>query len=74
MSPSSPPPRADFDDETVARPSTRRPKGPTIALVVSGSIAAYKAVEIARLLVKEGVRVVPVLTRGARSTSSARRR
>ncbi|HEY4120484.1 MAG TPA: bifunctional phosphopantothenoylcysteine decarboxylase/phosphopantothenate--cysteine ligase CoaBC [Byssovorax sp.] len=65
MSPSSPPPRTDFDDETLARPSHRRAKGPTVVLVVSGSIAAYKAVEVARLLVKEGVRVVPVLTRGA---------
>jgi len=32
---------------------------------VSGSIAAYKAVEVARLLVKAGVRVVPVMTRSA---------
>jgi phosphopantothenoylcysteine decarboxylase/phosphopantothenate--cysteine ligase len=33
---------------------------------VSGSIAAYKAVEVARLLVKGGARVVPVMTRGAK--------
>jgi len=38
---------------------------PTIALAVSGSIAAYKAVEVARLLVKGGARVVPVMTRAA---------
>lgn len=42
-----------------------RPR-PTIALAVSGSIAAYKAVEVARLLIKGGARVIPVMTRGAR--------
>lgn len=35
-------------------------------LAVSGSIAAYKAVEVARLLKKAGARVVPVLTRSAK--------
>lgn len=62
-----PPARAEaqapeaFDDETI----TRAPVGhrPTIALAVSGSIAAYKAVEVARLLVKRGARVLPVMTR-----------
>src|SRR5262245_35854572 len=39
---------------------------PTIALAISGSIAAYKAVEVARLLVKRGARVIPVMTRSAR--------
>jgi phosphopantothenoylcysteine decarboxylase/phosphopantothenate--cysteine ligase len=38
---------------------------PTIALAVSGSIAAYKAIEVARLLVQRGARVLPVMTRGA---------
>jgi phosphopantothenoylcysteine decarboxylase / phosphopantothenate---cysteine ligase len=37
-----------------------------VALAVSGSIAAYKAAEVVRLLVKEGVRVLPVMTRSAR--------
>ncbi len=37
----------------------------TVALCVSGSIAAYKAVEVARLLVKAGVRVLPVFTESA---------
>ncbi|AKT37106.1 bifunctional phosphopantothenoylcysteine decarboxylase/phosphopantothenate--cysteine ligase CoaBC [Chondromyces crocatus] len=38
---------------------------PTVALAVSGSIAAYKAVEVARLLIKERARVIPVMTRSA---------
>jgi phosphopantothenoylcysteine decarboxylase/phosphopantothenate--cysteine ligase len=38
---------------------------PTIALAVSGSIAAYKAAEVARLLVKGGARVIPVMTHSA---------
>lgn len=37
----------------------------TVALCVSGSIAAYKAVEVARLLKKAGARVLPVLTESA---------
>ena len=37
----------------------------TIALAVTGSIAAYKAVEVARRLMDEGLAVVPVMTRGA---------
>ena len=39
--------------------------GRTIALCVTGSIAAYKAVEVARLCIKAGARVVPVMTRSA---------
>ena len=39
---------------------------PTIVLAVSGSIAAYKAVEVARLLKKNGARVLPLLTRAAK--------
>lgn len=38
---------------------------PTVALAVSGSIAAYKAAEVARLLVKAGARVLPLMTRSA---------
>jgi len=41
-------------------------KGRTIALCVTGSIASYKAVELARLLVTAGARVVPVMTVSAR--------
>jgi len=41
------------------------PGPPTIALAVSGSIAAYKAVEVARLLRKAGARVIPLMTRSA---------
>ncbi len=39
----------------------------TIALAVTGSIAAYKAIEVARLLIKGGHRVLPMMT-----TSGAR--
>lgn len=38
---------------------------PTVVLCVTGSIAAYKAAEIARGLITAGVRVVPVMTRSA---------
>jgi phosphopantothenoylcysteine decarboxylase/phosphopantothenate--cysteine ligase len=45
------------------------PRGPlsgrTIALCVTGSVAAYKAVELARLLVKAGAKVLPVMTASA---------
>jgi len=51
-----------FEDRTIAR----APNRPTIVLVISGSIAAYKAVEVARLLLKGGARVIPVMTRSAR--------
>jgi phosphopantothenoylcysteine decarboxylase/phosphopantothenate--cysteine ligase len=37
-------------------------KGATVALCVTGSIAAYKAVELARLLVLAGAKVIPVMT------------
>ncbi len=37
----------------------------TVALAVTGSIAAYKATLVARLLVKRGIRVIPVMTRSA---------
>jgi phosphopantothenoylcysteine decarboxylase/phosphopantothenate--cysteine ligase len=36
--------------------------GHVVALCVTGSIAAYKAVEVARLLVKGGAKVLPVMT------------
>jgi phosphopantothenoylcysteine decarboxylase/phosphopantothenate--cysteine ligase len=36
--------------------------GRTIVLCVTGSIAAYKAVEVARLLLKAGASVLPVMT------------
>ena len=39
--------------------------GHTVALAVSGSIAAYKAAEVARLLIKDGARVLPIMTRSA---------
>ena len=39
--------------------------GKTIALAVTGSIAAYKAVEVARLLVKAGAKVLPLMTTSA---------
>jgi phosphopantothenoylcysteine decarboxylase/phosphopantothenate--cysteine ligase len=39
--------------------------GRRIVLGVTGGIAAYKAIEVCRLLVDAGAHVVPVLTRGA---------
>jgi len=36
-----------------------------VALAVTGSVAAYKAVEVARLLVKAGHRVLPMMTSSA---------
>jgi phosphopantothenoylcysteine decarboxylase/phosphopantothenate--cysteine ligase len=36
----------------------------TITLVISGGIAAYKALELIRLLKKDGCRVVPVISKG----------
>jgi phosphopantothenoylcysteine decarboxylase/phosphopantothenate--cysteine ligase len=36
-----------------------------VALAVTGSVAAYKAVETARLLVKRGYRVIPLMTPSA---------
>ena len=38
---------------------------PVVVLGISGSIAAYKAVELARLLIKAGVRVRPMMTKSA---------
>jgi phosphopantothenoylcysteine decarboxylase/phosphopantothenate--cysteine ligase len=40
-------------------------RGRTVALCVTGSIAAYKAVEVARRLVKAGAKVLPVMTTSA---------
>lgn len=39
--------------------------GKTVALAITGSIAAYKAVEVARLLLGRGARVLPLMTRSA---------
>lgn len=43
----------------------KRLEGRTIALCLTGSIAAYKAVEVARLCLKEGAKVIPVMTPSA---------
>ena len=43
----------------------------TIALAVTGSIAAYKAVEVARLCVKAGAKVLPLMTTSAQRFASA---
>jgi phosphopantothenoylcysteine decarboxylase/phosphopantothenate--cysteine ligase len=45
--------------------STVQRKPAAIALAVTGSIAAYKAVEVARLLLKLGHRVIPLMTSSA---------
>ena len=41
-------------------------RGRCVVLGVSGGIAAYKSVEVCRLLVAAGAHVVPVLTAAAR--------
>ncbi len=45
--------------------SKNEASGRTVALCVTGSVAAYKAVELARLLLKERVTVLPVMSRAA---------
>jgi phosphopantothenoylcysteine decarboxylase/phosphopantothenate--cysteine ligase len=40
-------------------------RGRTVVLCLTGSIAAYKAVELARLFVKAGAKVLPVMTPAA---------
>jgi phosphopantothenoylcysteine decarboxylase/phosphopantothenate--cysteine ligase len=52
--------------DTTPSAAPEGPRSPTIALAVSGSIAAYKAAEVARLLLKAGARVIPLMTRAAR--------
>src|SRR4051812_28467475 len=44
---------------------SRELEGKTIALCVTGSIAAYKACEVARLCIKAGAKVLPVMTPSA---------
>ena len=41
-------------------------KPPVVLLAITGSIAAYKAPLVARLLLKRGVRVIPLLSKSAR--------
>jgi 3-polyprenyl-4-hydroxybenzoate decarboxylase len=43
-----------------------------VVLGVTGGIAAYKAAELTRLLVKDGHEVIPVLTPGAESFVAAK--
>ena len=43
-----------------------------VLLIVGGGIAAYKALELTRLLRKAGIAVRPILTRGGRRSSSPR--
>jgi phosphopantothenoylcysteine decarboxylase/phosphopantothenate--cysteine ligase len=50
---------------TGARDDTAALRGARVVLGVSGGIAAYKAALVARLLVRAGATVDPVLTRGA---------
>ncbi|MFW5738939.1 MAG: bifunctional phosphopantothenoylcysteine decarboxylase/phosphopantothenate--cysteine ligase CoaBC [Myxococcota bacterium] len=53
--------------ESVPTSSAPHKRRPTVALGITGSIAAFKAIEIGRQLIQSGVRVLPVLTRsGAR--------
>lgn len=52
-------------DRSGPRASSPAPERGVVALCVTGSIAAYKAVEVARRLVKAGVTVLPVMTASA---------
>ena len=60
--PPSPPSAPSSPPGSASEAARRRP---TVALAVSGSIAAYKAAEVARLLIQAGARVLPVMTRAA---------
>jgi phosphopantothenoylcysteine decarboxylase/phosphopantothenate--cysteine ligase len=61
----------DPDPEDQTRVATlkererERERRPTVVLCVAGSIAAYKAAEVARGLMEAGVRVIPVMTQAA---------
>ncbi len=48
------------------------PKPPVVALGVTGGVAAFKAIELCRILVKAGVHVVPVLTESAQAMVGAK--
>jgi phosphopantothenoylcysteine decarboxylase/phosphopantothenate--cysteine ligase len=53
------------DPTSTPRTGAARAPRPTVALCLSGSIAAFKAVEVARRLREAGVRVLPVMTEAA---------
>jgi phosphopantothenoylcysteine decarboxylase/phosphopantothenate--cysteine ligase len=65
VSPSAPVTKVKSERARGAGERARPPRRLVVVLGVSGSIAAYKAVEVARLLVKAGARVVPVMTPSA---------
>ena len=44
-------------------------EGKFIVLAVTGGIASYKSIELARLLTLDGAQVQPVLTQNARANS-----
>lgn len=60
-------PEVDPDEYTqIASSHTQEfSRRPTVVLCVTGSIAAYKAAEIARGLLEAGIRVIPVMTQAA---------
>jgi phosphopantothenoylcysteine decarboxylase/phosphopantothenate--cysteine ligase len=57
----------DPEDQTqvASRKHLEYTRRSTVALCVAGSIAAYKAAEVARGLLEAGVRVIPVMTQAA---------
>ena len=64
--PNTPPAAPPSPAASTLRASEGAPRRrPTVALAVSGSIAAYKAAEVARHLIQAGARVLPVMTRAA---------
>jgi phosphopantothenoylcysteine decarboxylase/phosphopantothenate--cysteine ligase len=52
--------------DILATPAGRTTSGPRILLIVSGGIAAYKALEIARRLIDRGAHVTGVMTQSAK--------
>lgn len=52
--------------EILATPAGRTTSGPRILLIVSGGIAAYKALETARRLIDRGAHVTGVMTQSAK--------
>jgi phosphopantothenoylcysteine decarboxylase/phosphopantothenate--cysteine ligase len=65
QAPSPPPLSEELSDVTAARRVRRRLQTKKVTLCVTGSIAAYKAAVLVRLLMKEGADVTVVMTRSA---------
>jgi hypothetical protein len=65
QTPLPPPGFEELSEVTSARRLRRRLLGKKVTLCVTGSIAAYKAAVLVRLLMKEGADVTVVMTRSS---------